>query len=624
MIEGTTCEEAGLVGDHYWNSNTFPSDNPWNSPNVYAVTDSSGNANGSFSIYSGYGYEENINHALVLHDSTGIRVACGVLLVYNSTTLVANMGNYPLAVYYYDSPDWAASGQVYVTYTSDDMNSNERMLTVDESHEHSDGESQHSHNISELEETGIFYRNIWIGSGASATVCTCYCLVAASITTSSTIIDGIDGTIDGIQGSSNINNENEDTIDHDIVAIAESIYNSSPYRPSNSPTTIPSVSPTYSPTEVHSDTPSLTPTVSPSSYPTVYPTNTPSTAPSILPTVSYHPTLISTLEPSSSEALSIEIDPLENDPSPSFYPSLGSIPEQNSLSPVKCDFSGTRRKMKKYSSKSTNLSMLSAISSSHDSHSSSVQDKSHSHSHSHSHSSSTDPNAHSHSHSTSGDYALDEDNVVFSTPAPTCCAWICNDSSSNDSSHHHSHTGSSHTGTSYKSTTNHSRRRMQHSYSYNDQNTTLLNNVDGHTHDGIVVDAYESHGNIMNSLHDDQNVTLLNNADGHTHVETVNADHSHGNVMNCVWTCGEIIQDDTNSNVDTTSIPEDRLYSGDMKVASIHSGAVNGDDDEGLSSSLLTVNTSETSQSATSSAFGSMLLRGRKIYSIIIGLILII
>jgi len=78
---GTACDDATLVGGHYWDkgpNGTIP--DPWTAEYgaVYS-TNAGGNGKGSFTINSGYGFEENDLHAVVLHDSTGARVGCGVL-----------------------------------------------------------------------------------------------------------------------------------------------------------------------------------------------------------------------------------------------------------------------------------------------------------------------------------------------------------------------------------------------------------------------------------------------------------------------------------------------------------------------------------------------------------------
>ncbi len=78
---GTTCDDASLVGGHYWDTGVNGTDpDPWTAEyGAVYETNVGGDARGSFTLNSGYGYEENAGHAVVVHDSTGARVGCGVL-----------------------------------------------------------------------------------------------------------------------------------------------------------------------------------------------------------------------------------------------------------------------------------------------------------------------------------------------------------------------------------------------------------------------------------------------------------------------------------------------------------------------------------------------------------------
>lgn len=75
--EGTTCDDADEVGGHYYNSTHTNGTDPWTTTDW--VSDSLGNSSTSFVIDSGYGLEDNLAHAIVIHDSTGSRISCGVL-----------------------------------------------------------------------------------------------------------------------------------------------------------------------------------------------------------------------------------------------------------------------------------------------------------------------------------------------------------------------------------------------------------------------------------------------------------------------------------------------------------------------------------------------------------------
>ena len=79
---GLTCDNADDVGGHYWDSGsdgTTP--DQWTSEyGAVYETNKKGSTKGSFSLDSGYGYDDNIGHAVVVHDSTGEKVGCGVLV----------------------------------------------------------------------------------------------------------------------------------------------------------------------------------------------------------------------------------------------------------------------------------------------------------------------------------------------------------------------------------------------------------------------------------------------------------------------------------------------------------------------------------------------------------------
>jgi hypothetical protein len=75
---GTSCADAGAVGGHYW---TPTSDaDPWST--AYTVG-ADGAAKGSFLLNSGYTFDGNDGHVVVVHNDAGARVACGVLNVAN-------------------------------------------------------------------------------------------------------------------------------------------------------------------------------------------------------------------------------------------------------------------------------------------------------------------------------------------------------------------------------------------------------------------------------------------------------------------------------------------------------------------------------------------------------------
>ena len=77
---GTTCFDPDLVGGHYWDQAVLGKDDPWNAGDgAYYTTDVYGTATRGFFLYSGFDYEENLGHAVVVHAKDGTRVGCGVL-----------------------------------------------------------------------------------------------------------------------------------------------------------------------------------------------------------------------------------------------------------------------------------------------------------------------------------------------------------------------------------------------------------------------------------------------------------------------------------------------------------------------------------------------------------------
>ena len=76
---GTTCDDADLVGGHYWDATK--TEDLWTTAGgaVYNTEPTSKKAKGSFSLTNGYDVEGNDGHAVVIHTSGGARVGCGVL-----------------------------------------------------------------------------------------------------------------------------------------------------------------------------------------------------------------------------------------------------------------------------------------------------------------------------------------------------------------------------------------------------------------------------------------------------------------------------------------------------------------------------------------------------------------
>jgi len=79
---GTTCTVADAVAGHYWNPSNYGTVDPWTVVNgSYYNSDAIGHADRYFHLDDGYGIDLNYRHAVVFHDGTGTRIACGVLSI---------------------------------------------------------------------------------------------------------------------------------------------------------------------------------------------------------------------------------------------------------------------------------------------------------------------------------------------------------------------------------------------------------------------------------------------------------------------------------------------------------------------------------------------------------------
>ena len=72
---GSTCSVAEKVGGHYWSPDL--GEDTWKKATWNS--DKQGKATGELTIQTGYDYAQNLSHALVIHDSEGRRIACGLL-----------------------------------------------------------------------------------------------------------------------------------------------------------------------------------------------------------------------------------------------------------------------------------------------------------------------------------------------------------------------------------------------------------------------------------------------------------------------------------------------------------------------------------------------------------------
>jgi hypothetical protein len=74
---GASCLDSNGVGGHYYDKKLVGDADPWTGI-AFPVSDD-GNAKGSFEVATGYIYEENEGHAVVVHAQGGDLVGCGVL-----------------------------------------------------------------------------------------------------------------------------------------------------------------------------------------------------------------------------------------------------------------------------------------------------------------------------------------------------------------------------------------------------------------------------------------------------------------------------------------------------------------------------------------------------------------
>jgi len=75
---GKSCTDPALVLGHAWNQ--YVVSDLWTiAGGAYYIADQDGRTDSSFNLFSGFGYEENINHAVVIHTAGGARVGCGIL-----------------------------------------------------------------------------------------------------------------------------------------------------------------------------------------------------------------------------------------------------------------------------------------------------------------------------------------------------------------------------------------------------------------------------------------------------------------------------------------------------------------------------------------------------------------
>jgi len=72
---GSSCVDPG---PHYWNDADKTVPDPWGAATMW-TSDAAGTAKGSFAVDSGRGYADNTGKVVVVHDSSGAKMACAVL-----------------------------------------------------------------------------------------------------------------------------------------------------------------------------------------------------------------------------------------------------------------------------------------------------------------------------------------------------------------------------------------------------------------------------------------------------------------------------------------------------------------------------------------------------------------
>lgn len=82
VAQGTTCDDNNEIGgayDPYWNADVIEA-NPWLDQEKSYSSDEAGVSSGLFGFYNGYDHDDHYEHMVVLRDSFGARLACGVLM----------------------------------------------------------------------------------------------------------------------------------------------------------------------------------------------------------------------------------------------------------------------------------------------------------------------------------------------------------------------------------------------------------------------------------------------------------------------------------------------------------------------------------------------------------------
>lgn len=78
---GTDCNDASTIGGHYWDSSDYTTD-PWATV-MYNSSNDSSSADSWVAVATGLDAGEVLGRAMVIHDATGARIACGIIQLAN-------------------------------------------------------------------------------------------------------------------------------------------------------------------------------------------------------------------------------------------------------------------------------------------------------------------------------------------------------------------------------------------------------------------------------------------------------------------------------------------------------------------------------------------------------------
>ena len=253
---GVSCDAATLVGGHFWQP--FPTPDPWTAP--YLTADASGMINGSFAIDFGFTEEFFIRHALVIHDPSSARVACGVIGSLTGAPppfLSAQMATYPNY-----NGSLTVTGVVEVWDVMDGLMLNFRLAGV----ENNVMGGVHIHNGTTCETSGPHY---WLNQSAADPWTTKY--------TSNTTGNLAVGALKIMTGYPLMDNMYHAVVIHDAANVRVACGLLGGPMPTTAPTSAPTEPPTPAPTEAPTSAPTSAPstTVAPTSAPTAPPTAAP-------------------------------------------------------------------------------------------------------------------------------------------------------------------------------------------------------------------------------------------------------------------------------------------------------------------------------------------------------------